>query len=946
VTTTYTSTNQVATVVDPAGNTTTYGYDGNGCPTTMSDPLGHTTTNAFDPDGRMVSTTDPTGATTTYGYDAAGNQTTLVDGMGHTTAYSYDPGGQLSAVTEGVKAGATPSSDVNVTTKYGYDPDGNLTEVTDPNGHTTSYTFDKAGRTTTETNPVGGKTSYAYTKAGRPATVTNGNGQITRSTYNGRGDITTVDQAGQTASYEYDPNQNLIAMTDPTGVSGWTYDKDGRVTTQIDQTGGHLTSSYDKASQLISMQLPTGQTLAYTYDQAGHVTSQKSPWGSLTYGWDAASNLTSLSRSTGVNTTYRYDADNRVTDILHQTPAATTDAPATPTPKPAPVVSKKANGCTTVAAYLGARTQPGAGNNKLCKTTTSYLNGRTLPAPANPVAGGGSLEYGYQYNADGNVTKATRTITAPDVTAPVASKPKVQSVAYAYDGLDRLATSKTKTGKTNAYGYDPAGNRTSWTRTGTIGGNLSQTATFSAANQIIQTSQTGANAGTATYGYDGAGNRTNQTINGTTTNYGYDPTGRTTAVNRDGRDTSYAYDGLGRQASSTDSTQYGSSTTKSVYDGSTQVQQSDALHGTTTLVRDAVGSLAQHVNSSGGATWDLLDRLGSTVAGASGSSIIQLASYSDWGLQDFATTGWSAPENYTGEQSDPSQVLNHYYARSYDPTAGTWTAPDTWAGLTQQPKTLHPYGYVSDNPATYIDINGNRLGDPSAYNTTSKAQAEAMTAIDNATNRYIADNTLVNRGLPPLPKPKKPKADGPNRQSEISAAHTSWATSIVGIGVVLSTVDYGALLAALATTVGVVAGLFGSGAIILSMGGDTARPGTVPSTETHVSTPATPPNPKPDCGKDFLGLPKACDWASDDLEQAHFDKHGSDFGGISKNQYTQQARSLFESRSNFQVKVDPRDGTIRVFDPRSNTFGSYRPDGTIKTFFKPTSPNYWENQPG
>ena len=29
-----------------------------------------------------------------------------------------------------------------------------------------------------------------------------------------------------------------------------------------------------------------------------------------------------------------------------------------------------------------------------------------------------------------------------------------------------------------------------------------------------------------------------------------------------------------------------------------------------------------------------------------------------------------------------------------------------------------------------------------------------------------------------------------------------------------------------------------------------------------------------------------------------------------------------------------------------NTLGSYRPDGTIKTFFKPTSTDHWSRQPG
>jgi RHS repeat-associated protein len=354
----------------------------------------------------------------------------------------------------------------------------------------------------------------------------------------------------------------------------------------------------------------------------------------------------------------------------------------------------------------------------------------------------------------------------------VAPKPKVQSVAYTYDNLDRLATSKTKTGMTNTYGYDQAGNRTSWTRTGTSG-NFSKAATFNAANQITQTTQTGTSPGTATYGYDAAGNRANQTINGTTTGYGYDPTGRTTAVTRDGRDTSYAYDGLGRQASSTDTTQYGSDTTTTVFNGLTPVQQADRLHGTTTMVRDAAGRLAQHINGDGGASWELLDRLGSTVAGAQGGSIIQLSSYSDWGDQAFATTGWNAPENYTGEQNDPSQGLNHYYARSYDPATGTWTSPDTWVGLIQQPQSLHRYAYVQNDPTTFIDALGNRLSDPSAYATPAKG-----CSISNPTcgGGYVHAPPPVKPKAPAAPPhiPKKkgpPKPKGPGTQSKVSKRH-------------------------------------------------------------------------------------------------------------------------------------------------------------------------------
>lgn len=61
-----------------------------------------------------------------------------------------------------------------------------------------------------------------------------------------------------------------------------------------------------------------------------------------------------------------------------------------------------------------------------------------------------------------------------------------------------------------------------------------------------------------------------------------------------------------------------------------------------------------------------------------------------------------------------------------------------------------------------------------------------------------------------------------------------------------------------------------------------------------------------------------------------------------KNNYQSPAKN----RSNYQVKVDSK-GVTRVYDSSTNTFGSYNPDGTTKTFFKPTGGQSWfDNQPG
>jgi RHS repeat-associated protein len=80
----------------------------------------------------------------------------------------------------------------------------------------------------------------------------------------------------------------------------------------------------------------------------------------------------------------------------------------------------------------------------------------------------------------------------------------------------------------------------------------------------------------------------------------------------------------------------------------------------------------------------------------------------------------------------------------------------------------------------------------------------------------------------------------------------------------------------------------------------------------------------------------------------HFRDHGSDFGARTADEYAAKASDFLQRalRERLPTKIDS-DGVIRVYDPRSNTFGSYNPDGTTRTFYKPeTKGAYWKKQPG
>jgi hypothetical protein len=88
-------------------------------------------------------------------------------------------------------------------------------------------------------------------------------------------------------------------------------------------------------------------------------------------------------------------------------------------------------------------------------------------------------------------------------------------------------------------------------------------------------------------------------------------------------------------------------------------------------------------------------------------------------------------------------------------------------------------------------------------------------------------------------------------------------------------------------------------------------------------------------------------WGNPSSLARHFADHGADFGATSAEDYAKQAAEflLRAKRGILPMKVD-ETGTIRAYDPATNTFGSYNADGTTKTFFKPTSPTYWDRQPG
>jgi pyocin large subunit-like protein len=70
--------------------------------------------------------------------------------------------------------------------------------------------------------------------------------------------------------------------------------------------------------------------------------------------------------------------------------------------------------------------------------------------------------------------------------------------------------------------------------------------------------------------------------------------------------------------------------------------------------------------------------------------------------------------------------------------------------------------------------------------------------------------------------------------------------------------------------------------------------------------------------------------------EEHYEKHGGEFGRISKQDYLRQAQLLRDAAVGGPVLETVRaDRVATRYDQQTGAFIAFNPDGTIRTFFKP-----------
>jgi pyocin large subunit-like protein len=88
-------------------------------------------------------------------------------------------------------------------------------------------------------------------------------------------------------------------------------------------------------------------------------------------------------------------------------------------------------------------------------------------------------------------------------------------------------------------------------------------------------------------------------------------------------------------------------------------------------------------------------------------------------------------------------------------------------------------------------------------------------------------------------------------------------------------------------------------------------------------------------------------WGNPSSLPDHFARHGRDFGARNAEEYALLAYQFLHRATvePYLAKIDNHQ-VLRIYDPRTGSFGAYNPDGTTKTFFKPGRAGYFDRQPG
>ncbi|MCY1498608.1 YD repeat (two copies) [compost metagenome] len=516
----FTSSGDIASETDANNHTIRHYNYYRGIPRRTELPDGGVITRGVNGTGTLASITDPLGRVTSYGYDKMNRVTAIQLPKSGYTRYDITYSFSQSGVTETAKR-------VGYTRVRKYNSLGQLInqeEQGGPKSIVTSAIYQADGQKVFLSLPSYNAANanaerFEYDPLGRRTLVRHADNNSMRTSYGANNLETLIDENGSTTKRSYasygDPDERLLKKIEQPGGITTTIGRDnlGRVTT-LEQGGLTRTYTYDNRGFLASEYNPETLTTNYGYDAVGNRTSQKigaAAMDSFTY--DTMNRQISRNFAGGQTFTYAYDLGGR---LLRQTSYQ----------GPTWDFGYNAHDQITQETLTLPGSQRsftiGYGYNSLDQLhTITYPSG--MQVFYNPDVYGrpqqvGDFASGVDFYANGALHSLTLA-NGRILTIGQDSK-RLHPTDRRIGGLPQLFVPMAQ-----AYGYDASGNLIQLTDE--VDGRYSQSMSYDGLDRLI-----GANGvwGNATFAYNSRGDLTSHNIGGRQLQYSYDNQGRLAAI--------------------------------------------------------------------------------------------------------------------------------------------------------------------------------------------------------------------------------------------------------------------------------------------------------------------------------------------------------------------------------------------------------------------------------
>jgi RHS repeat-associated protein len=285
--------NRLTNTITPLNRKTSQFWNHQGLLASVKDPASQTTSLYYDAKGRLTNRTD-NAATTLYGYDANNNRTSVTEN-GNTNTWTFDAYNRVSSYKD-VYGNLI---------QYRYDANGNVTNLIYPGGKTVTYFYDNLNRMTNVTDWAQRQTAITYDLASRVKSITRPNGTQRTLGYDAAGQTTNILE--QTAigfpialfRHNWDTAARMqwefaapLPHTNTAPTRTMTYDDDNRLATVnsqgvVNDSDGNLTSG----------PLTNGTFVTYAFDARNRLLNA----GGVTNAYDAINSR--IGQTYGTNTT-------------------------------------------------------------------------------------------------------------------------------------------------------------------------------------------------------------------------------------------------------------------------------------------------------------------------------------------------------------------------------------------------------------------------------------------------------------------------------------------------------------------------------------------------------------------------------------------------------------------------------------------------------------------